>query len=264
MENNRYSFSILKNTRRSALNVARLLTEIAASVVPVALSRVDTEDDTCDIWFKADLSETDQEALAGLVAAHEGVPLDSEIASLQVTQAKSSLATFTVMALNVTPGEGKSLLSLYNPTGSGTKLSLLEYYLKNAQTSPVSGTIIDLRLYRFSRANSPAGGAALTAVPHDTDDLPIAAFDCRTGASSVATEESTALDRQMMSTDEWTSGALDLEGNQQSIANFAPARVRRDPQLKAFVANPGEGLHLKSLTRSSVGSLDIIFVFSQS
>lgn len=181
---------------------------------------------------------------------------------LPVTQASSAFATFTVMALTTAIGNNKSMLSIYNPVGSGIKLKLREFYIRNPQTTAITGIAADFRVYRFSSVSAPAAGTTLTPVAHDTDDTIAVGVSCKTGAT-ISGEEATPLDRMVMSTDEWGPGTLDVEANQQAIANYLPARAKRDPQLKALTANPGQGLHMKHVVNSTAGNLDIIFVFTQ-
>lgn len=53
----------------------RLALEIQSSSIVIALDRVDTEGDTCNIWFKDELVSGDVTTLDGLVAAHSGDPM---------------------------------------------------------------------------------------------------------------------------------------------------------------------------------------------
>jgi hypothetical protein len=181
--------------------------------------------------------------------------------TIPVTQADSVEATFTVIALGTTVGNNKSLLSIYNPSGSGVLVKLREFYIRNPQTTSVTGVAGDFRLYRFISGSAPTGGTAITPVKHDTNDSLPVGFDARTGGT-ISGEEAGPLDRIIQSTDEWGPGTLDQEGSQQTIANYLPARAKRDPQIKAFTARPGQGLHLKFAVNSTAGSADIIFVFT--
>jgi hypothetical protein len=53
-----------------------LVDEIRTSAgITVALERIDTAGDACDVWFKAALSEGEATILDALVAAHSGVPV---------------------------------------------------------------------------------------------------------------------------------------------------------------------------------------------
>jgi len=181
--------------------------------------------------------------------------------TIPVSQADSVESTFTAIGLTVTVGNNKSLLSIYNPVGSGVVFKLREFYIRNPRTTAVTGVAGDFRLYRFVSGSAPTGGTSLSAVTHDTNDSLPGGTDIRTG-STISGEESNPLDRIIQSTDEWGPGTLDQEGAQQTIANYLPARSKRDPQIKAFTARPGQGLHMKFATNSSAGEADVIFVFT--
>lgn len=190
------------------------------------------------------------------------VVLATDSDPVPVSQASGVEDSFTVMAINITVGNNKSLLSLYNPTGSGKIVRLREFYLRNPQTSAVTGVAGDFRLFRFAMGSAPTGGASVAVVKHDTADTLGTGIVAGTG-HTISGEETNALDRIIMSTDDWGPGTLDQEGAQQNIANYLPARSKRDPQLKAFTARGGQGLHMKFATNSTAGTMDIIFVFTQ-
>jgi hypothetical protein len=71
----KYTFSINDDFLNHAVAPDRLLQEIRASSIVTSLDCINTEGDSCDIWFKAELSPTDSGLLNGLVAVHSGEPL---------------------------------------------------------------------------------------------------------------------------------------------------------------------------------------------
>jgi hypothetical protein len=80
----KYTYSIANDFPVTGLDSNRLLHEIQASAITVAVDRIDTDDDVCDIWFKDALGATDKTALdgdttapaGGLIAAHSGQPME--------------------------------------------------------------------------------------------------------------------------------------------------------------------------------------------
>lgn len=195
-------------------------------------------------------------------AASTPVVLPADQSAISVTTTGGEEATYTVIASAATLSNNKSLLSIYNPTGSGYVLKLREFYLRNSQTTAVTGVAASLELFRFVSAGAPTGGTAITPISHDSADATPAGMDARTGGT-VSGELAAPLDRIRMSTDEWGPGTADVESQQQSIANYLPARAKRDGLLKPFYARAGEGLHMKFATNSTAGSLDVIFVFTK-
>lgn len=172
--------------------------------------------------------------------------------------------TYTVIASAITPGNNKSMLSIYNPTGSGYILKLREFYIRNAATSAVTGVAANFELHRFVSGSRPTGGTSLTAniIAHDSADATPASMDARTGGT-ISGEVAALLDLIRMSTDEWGPGTADVESAQQAISNYLPARAKRDGLLKPIYARAGEGLHLKFATNSTAGSIDVVFVFTK-
>jgi hypothetical protein len=172
-------------------------------------------------------------------------------------------ATYTAVATAVTVGNNKSMLGLLNPSGSGYIIKLREYYVRNAQTTAVTGVAGVFELHPI-RAGTPGitAGTDVTPTAHDSADALPSGLVCKTGGT-VAGETSTLLDVMRISTDEWGPGTLDVEGHNHGFENYMPARVKRDSVQKAFIARPGEGLHLKFATNSTAGSFDILFIFTK-
>lgn len=182
---------------------------------------------------------------------------------VSVSSGATEEATFTATALAVVLGNGKSLISIYNPSASTKVLKLREYYVRNAQTTAVTGVAAQLEIHRFTTGTTPTGGTAITVALHDTADTLGAGIDTRTGGT-ISGEVTEALDVMRISSDEWGPGTLDQEGAQQTISNYLPARVKRDAQQKAVcVMRAGQGVHLKCATNTTAGSFDLIFVFTQ-
>lgn len=72
----KYTFSIAQDFPNGAVATDRLVVEIGAdATITVALDRVDTSGDDCDVWFKAALTGGQEAALDAVVAAHSGIPL---------------------------------------------------------------------------------------------------------------------------------------------------------------------------------------------
>lgn len=174
----------------------------------------------------------------------------------------SEEASYTVIGQAVQPGNNKSMISIYNPVGSGYVLKLREFYLRNAATSAVTGVAGAFQLHRFADSSAPTGGTTLTVVAHDSADALPSGMDARTGGT-VTGEIATPLDILRMSTDEWGPGTADVESGQQAIANYLPARAKRDSLLKPMFARPGEGLHIKFATNSTAGLIDLVLVFTK-
>lgn len=121
-----YDFTISTAFPNGEVDPSRLSLEIAASAIITALDHIDTASDTCSIWFKAVLSETDEGILATLVAAHSGEPLaippqEVSIAGLKMeydgriatrNTAVISAKNFHMKAFSFKPGDPSTLIEL--------------------------------------------------------------------------------------------------------------------------------------------------------
>lgn len=72
----KYEFSINNDFPKHAVNSTALGSEIEESSIIVALDYITTDDGTCDIWFKTDLSPADESTLSGVVAAHQNPAIE--------------------------------------------------------------------------------------------------------------------------------------------------------------------------------------------
>jgi hypothetical protein len=77
MAETKYSYIISTAFPNGKVAPDRLTDEIQNSAIVIALDRIDVSDsaDSCDVWFKGELSIDDQTLLDGLVAAHSGESL---------------------------------------------------------------------------------------------------------------------------------------------------------------------------------------------
>lgn len=70
----KYTFSISNDTLNGLADSTSLKTEIQASAIVTAFNHIGTAADVLEIWFNADLSNSDQTLLTSIVAAHKGIP----------------------------------------------------------------------------------------------------------------------------------------------------------------------------------------------
>ena len=73
----KYEFSIVNDFPNGKVATDALEKEIFESQITVSLDHIDTVGDTCDIWFKNELTPAEETYLADVVAAHQGEPLES-------------------------------------------------------------------------------------------------------------------------------------------------------------------------------------------
>jgi hypothetical protein len=171
-------------------------------------------------------------------------------------------ATYTALASAVVLGNNKSLLGLFNPAASGYVIKLREIYIRNAQTTAVTGVAVQMQLNSLRTAANLTGGTAITPTAHDSNDALPVGLICVTGGT-VAGETLPSLDVMRISSDEWGPGTLDVEAHHHGFENYMPARVKRDSVMKPFVCRPGQGIHIKCATNTTAGSFDVILIFTK-
>lgn len=69
-----YTYSITTDTQNSKINSFKLKKEIENSIISVTLDRIDTIEDTISVVFTAELSESEETTLDGLIGTHDGEP----------------------------------------------------------------------------------------------------------------------------------------------------------------------------------------------
>jgi hypothetical protein len=178
---------------------------------------------------------------------------------LQVENKHVTYPTFTIRASNIALANDKSLLSLVNGSGSSVKICIRSIWLVNVQSSSVTGVIAEMVLRRI---DSHSDGTSVGIRPHDTIDIIDPNISAKFGAT-VINEDSTSLYRWRMSTDEFATGALDLEGHEHALQRLIPTWARHDPEEKPIVIRPGGGLTIKNITNTTAGTFDISIVFTQ-
>ena len=179
-------------------------------------------------------------------------------ATISGSSQEAEFATFNVTAQGVAIGNNKSMISIVNTTGSIVKVKLRSLKIISAQTAAVTGVIADFRLLRCV---THSAGTSITPVACDTSDTLSASVTARTGAT-IGTEGTDVLRRAQYSTDEWGVGSLDVEAFDHSIQigmNLLDVPLKAKP----FTLLANQGITLKQITNSAVGTFDIELMFTQ-
>lgn len=115
-------------------------------------------------------------------------------------------ATHTLPATDVAFSANKSMISLFNGSGSGITIKPYRIFVMNNQLNAVTGVLTNLELRKISASS---GGTTLTATKHDTNssNLPAQVL-LATNASVTPTD---LYRRILWSTDEPSAGTLTLD-----------------------------------------------------
>lgn len=179
--------------------------------------------------------------------------------TVPIATTETEAATFTVYGLGIAIGNNKSMMSIANASGSSVKIRIREIRIINVQNTAVTGVIAD---YRLLRCTSHSSGTAITPLAHDTSDTALSSsVTAKTGAT-ITGEAADPLRRYQLSTDEWGTGASDVESNSHDI-QMNNSLFQTAPKTETITLNANEGITLKQVTNSTAGTFDILMVFTQ-
>lgn len=178
----------------------------------------------------------------------------SNASGLVVRPVTLELPTFTLVSVNTTVGNNKSMLAIQN-TGTSI-IRIREIWIINDQTTAVTGVAGTFEVRRIA---SFTGGTSITPVSYDTNDSLPAGITSAT--ASTVSGESVLLRSGVWSTDEWGPGTLDVEGLDHAIQQVTPF-WQQTSNAKALTVRQNQGIHVKFATNSTAGAFNIRFVFT--
>ena len=131
-----YQYTISTAFPNAAVVTWILKNAIQSSAIVIALNRIDTNGNTCSIWFNDALSGGDVTILNALVAAHQGIAPLEAVATARFGYASTSSTAFTnVKATSYVepPSNGLEVVSSStaddgSPVGTGTRVLAVIYY----------------------------------------------------------------------------------------------------------------------------------------
>jgi hypothetical protein len=167
-------------------------------------------------------------------------------------------ATFNAIVQNIATGSNKSMLSLLNTSTKAIRIE--EIYLVNAKTTAVTGISGTFEVRRIS--GHSAGSLVTTIETYETGDVLDAGVTLRTG-STVAGESANLLWKSVFSTDEHGIDSVSVSSDEHIFQTMFPIFVKKTTHAKTITLKTNEGLTIKFLQNSTVGSFDIFCVFTQ-
>lgn len=147
----KYTYSIQNDFPNHKVSSDRLTLEIQQSAIVTALDFIGTSGDSCDIWFKAALSDGEQSVLSTVVFNHSGEPLPQNLT--QDVNIKSAAATAIILSQE----KGFQDLTGHN------------FFKKGIRGTAAAGQTTDFYLKFSTTMYLPGGGyrIGLTAVSGD-------------------------------------------------------------------------------------------------
>lgn len=166
---------------------------------------------------------------------------------------QGALPTWYVLADAVTPAANKHVISAFNDVGSGVVLELRKLFIINVQLASATG--VALR-HDVKKATAHSGGTAITAQAADSDNAALPTeVTFRTNGTVT---EGSLLFPLSFNNDE--AGATQAFPSTQLLAGINWAI--EGPEVQGLRLREGEGLTIKQITSSTVGSFAWLAVFT--
>jgi len=167
-------------------------------------------------------------------------------------------ATFNLSAVTIPLGNNKSMLALLNPTGSTVILKLQYLKIINNQTTGVTGVAADFRIRRITGLSA---GTAVVPQAFDTNDT-LGAGIIAAHNGTVAGEFATDLMRYVWSSDEWGTGASDVESGDHAQQQMG-YMFQNQLEAKTITLRANQGITIKCVTNTTAGNFDFEMCFTQ-
>ncbi len=168
--------------------------------------------------------------------------------------------TWRATAQGVAFANGKSMLDLFNATGTSRVVRVRRAYQFNNGTATVTGVLTTMRCVR-SGTGTPTGGSGVTPVSHDTNNTALAA-QITAGTGRTVTDVD-ILRQYLWSNDEPAVAATTLD-EWELLVPFAEVwdAGYGDADVQPITCRAVQGFHIKHQGTSAVGSNDFEIEFT--
>ena len=169
---------------------------------------------------------------------------EAPLATFAVTASAASLTNASLLSLSLLPGTALQAVRL------------IGIYIFNVQTTAIVGVNAQFELLRYS---TDAAGTACTPVSYDTQNSLDPFVITKTGAT-IAGENINPLRTWFFNLDEIAAGAASNQGVGSMLMQLPPplSLLQQAPTIRV-----GEGLHVKCVSTSTTGTVNVSFVFTQ-
>ncbi len=161
--------------------------------------------------------------------------------------------TYIASASGVAPATNKSMICLHNATGSGVTVRVHDIYMfKTGMLTAVTGvnSVVEVR-----RVTSVSAGTTVTPEKFDTNNanLPAGVTVRHNGTVS----DGNVLYSLVVQNDE-----VPLTGISNHIFDESVFKPMKQIKSQPFVLRESEGIHVKNVTNTTVGSYTMVVIFS--
>lgn len=165
-----------------------------------------------------------------------------------------AMPTYYALADNVAFAANKQMLSVLNAAGSGVVVALKKLFLIDLQLSSVTGVALRQDVKRMT---AHSGGTTITPEKADSQNAALPAqVTVRTGATSVT--EGNLMFPLTFANDEVGATQAFPSGTMLAGWNWFPEGI----EVQEFRLREGEGMTIKNITSTTVGSFAYFLVFT--
>lgn len=167
--------------------------------------------------------------------------------------------TYTAAAIGTAFGNNKSMLAIFNGSGSGRIIRVYRVWVLNNQTAAVTGV---LTTWTLRRSSAQSAGTAITPTKHDTtsESMP-AQVAIATGATVTQTSD-VAFRAWVWSNDEPAASSATSDELECLIPLNCVWDSTGDSNIEPIVLRETQGLDVRHSGSSAVGIADIFMEFT--
>lgn len=164
----------------------------------------------------------------------------------------AAMPTYYALADNVGFAANKQHISLFNNVGSNQVVSIKKIFHINLSLAAVTGVAVR---FDVKRTSGQSAGTAITAQSMDSTDPALTSMLVATGATVT---EGALLYPVTTQNDEIAASNAAVANYLMQMGNLA----LESPEMKEMWLNPGEGMTIKQITSTTVGSFAWLVAFT--
>jgi len=167
--------------------------------------------------------------------------------------------TYTAAAIGVAFGNNKSMLGIFNGSGSGRIIRVFRVWVLNNQTAGVTGV---LTTWELKRSSAQSAGTAITPTKHDTNSESMPAQVAVATGATVTQTSDVALRRFMWSNDEPAASSATSDELECLVPLNCVWDSTGDSNIEPIVLREGQGLDVRHSGSTTVGICDVFVEYT--
>jgi hypothetical protein len=167
--------------------------------------------------------------------------------------------TYTAAAIGVAFGNNKSMLGIFNGSGSGRILRIFRVWVLNNQTAGVTGV---LTTWELKRSSAQSAGTAITPTKHDTNSESMPAQVAIATGATVTQTSDVALRAWVWSNDEPAASSATSDELECLVPLNCVWDSTGDSNIEPIVLREGQGLDVRHSGSTTVGICDVFVEYT--